>query len=336
MAEDAPRPSAPDQGTIADPAATAPLAAFHGRQPPAPDWFQHAIEQRPERSFVDVQGAAIELLTWGERGKPGLLFLHGNGAHADWWSFIAPFFAKDYRVAAISWSGMGRSAWRDAYTVDIFIDEALTCAEVGGLLESKHKPIVIAHSFGGSIAVSLAAKFGERLRAAVILDSGARPPEKQWSGPIGRTEPNRVYGDLPEALARFRLIPLQPCPNPFIIDYIAREALHPAPIVAPDAKGGGEVGEQGWTWRFDPFIRSKMDLTQMWESGDDIARAQCRLAFVWGDRSKIMIPEVVAYSRSHAAFGTPFVEIPESEHHVLLDQPLALVSTLRALFAAWP
>jgi hypothetical protein len=45
---------------------------------------------------------------------------------------------------------------------------------------------------------------------------------------------------------------------------------------------------------------------------------------------------VIEYSRSHAAFGTPFVEIPESEHHVLLDQPLALVASLRTLFATWP
>jgi pimeloyl-ACP methyl ester carboxylesterase len=49
-----------------------------------------------------------------------------------------------------------------------------------------------------------------------------------------------------------------------------------------------------------------------------------------------MTPDVIDYSRSHAAFGTPFIEIPEAEHHVLLDQPLALISALRALFAAWP
>jgi pimeloyl-ACP methyl ester carboxylesterase len=333
MAEDASAPATadPDWSAITDPAVTSPLAAFHGARPDAPAWFEHAIEQRPERSTVEVEGAAIELLTWGERGKPGLLFLHGNGAHADWWSFIAPFFAQNYRVAAISWSGMGRSGWRDRYTIDTFIDEALAGAQAAGLFEAKEKPMVVAHSFGGSIATSLAAKFGARLKATVILDSGARPPEKQWRGPPQRTKPNRVYADLPEALTRFRLMPPQACPNPFIVDYIAREALHPAPI--PE---GEEAGEQGWTWRFDPFIWSKMDLSGVWESGESIARAQCRLAFVWGAQSKIMTEDVIDYSRSHAAFGTPFVEIPESEHHVLLDQPIALISALRSLFAAWP
>jgi pimeloyl-ACP methyl ester carboxylesterase len=332
MADD-PNPATgahPDWGVITDPAVTAPLAPFHGDAPPAPAWFQHAIEQRAERTFVEVDGAAIESLAWGARGKPGVLLLHGNGAHADWWSFIAPFFAADYRVLAISWSGMGRSGWRERYTIDAFMNEALTCAEAAGLFEAAEKPIVVAHSFGAAVATSLAAQHGKRLKGTVIVDSGARPPEKQWRGPPRRTEPNRVYPDLATALARFRLMPPQGCPNLFIVDYIAREGLHPAPIE------GDAAGEQGWTWRFDPFIWSKMDFSKAWESGEELARAQCRLAFIWGAQSKLATEDVIEYSRSHAAFGTPFVEIPESEHHVLLDQPLALVASLRTLFATWP
>ena len=34
--------------------------------------------------------------------------------------------------------------------------------------------------------------------------------------------------------------------------------------------------------------------------------------------------------------GSPYVEIPEAEHHVMIDQPLAYVAALRALLAAWP
>ena len=32
----------------------------------------------------------------------------------------------------------------------------------------------------------------------------------------------------------------------------------------------------------------------------------------------------------------PQVMIPDSEHHIMVDQPLALVAALRALLAAWP
>jgi len=61
-----------------------PLAAFEGAEPEAPDWFKWAIGQAPERSFVTVDGARIELLAWGKRGDPGLILVHGNSAHADW------------------------------------------------------------------------------------------------------------------------------------------------------------------------------------------------------------------------------------------------------------
>ena len=34
--------------------------------------------------------------------------------------------------------------------------------------------------------------------------------------------------------------------------------------------------------------------------------------------------------------GSPDVVIPEAEHHVMIDQPLAFVAGLRALLATWP
>ena len=110
-----------------DPAGDAkqgPLAPYHGAKPPAPAWFAPALAQEPERTFVTVAGAKIESLAWGARGKPGLLLMHGNAAHADWYSFIAPFFAERFRVASMSWSGMGGSDWRETYAVETFAEEA--------------------------------------------------------------------------------------------------------------------------------------------------------------------------------------------------------------------
>jgi hypothetical protein len=71
------------------PAVIRPLARFGGVRPLAPVWFATALADAPERSSVDVDGAAIETLCWGRRGTPSLILLHGTYAHADWWSFIA-------------------------------------------------------------------------------------------------------------------------------------------------------------------------------------------------------------------------------------------------------
>src|ERR687889_2948362 len=118
------------------------LGSFQGARPPAPDWFTHALAQAPERSLIEAAGARIETLTWGERGKPGLLFLHGNGAHADWWSFIAPFFSGQYRVAAFSLSGMGASDWRERYSLDAFLAEIEVVAQAAGLYDCAEKPVM--------------------------------------------------------------------------------------------------------------------------------------------------------------------------------------------------
>src|SRR5690606_34053472 len=76
--------------------APAVLASLQGRQPDRPAWFEWAISQEPEVVAVSSAGGHLDARVWGEPGKPGLLFLHGFIAHADWWSFIAPFFAQDY------------------------------------------------------------------------------------------------------------------------------------------------------------------------------------------------------------------------------------------------
>ncbi|MEQ9316841.1 MAG: alpha/beta hydrolase, partial [Henriciella sp.] len=77
-----------------------PLRAYGGVKPPAPGWFNAAIETPFETRTVEVEGAELAYQVWGDETKPGLLLVHGNGAHAHWWDFIAPLFMDDYQVVA--------------------------------------------------------------------------------------------------------------------------------------------------------------------------------------------------------------------------------------------
>jgi len=327
------------------PEVASPLARFEGAEPESPAWFKSALARAPQRTLVPVLGANIELLTWGEIGKPGLIFVHGNSAHADWWSFIAPFFADDYRVASISFSGMGGSDWRKAYTFETFSTEIHDCAKAAGLYEAAVGPIYIGHSFGGSQVYYSAARHPERMRACVMVDTGfGGPPtpeqmeawrkeeEKQgravsggWRGLSQRTRPNRVYGTLAQALARFRFMPPQVPGNLYIADFIARRSLKKAPM----ADGAGE----GWTWRFDPLFWAKLDRSALDNAAAETAAAP--LSHIYGDRSAIIQRHAGQVARFIPP-GTPQIAIPDSEHHVMVDQPLALVAALRALLATWP
>lgn len=297
----------------------APLAALHGEVPPAPAWFTAALAHEPERGRVEVAGAGIETLAWGERGKPGLVFLHGNGAHAGWWSFIAPFFADQYRVAALSWSGMGGSDHRDAYRVETFVEEIFAVAAATGASDAG-PPLVVGHSFGGFPMMAAASTRGAELRGTVIVDTPFRGVGEEGGRPPNATlRPHRVYPTLPEALARFRLAPPQGCENLYIADHIARASLIEVP--------------GGWTWAFDPYLWARFEV------GDAralLAAPGCPVALIWGENSMLMPPDRVAAMRAALPAGSPAIGVPASEHHVMIDQPLALVTALRGLFANWP
>lgn len=321
------------------PEVQSPLAPFEGREPASPQWFKDAIAQAPERQFVESLGSRIELLTWGEVGKPGLLLVHGNSAHADWWSFIAPFLAKDYRVASMSLAGMGASDWRETYAFQDFAEDAEACARAAGLYDGGRKPIYIGHSFGGSQVFFAAASHPERMHAAVLVDTGfGGPPPAQQKEMERRAErvrniptgdrANRVYPDMQTALKRFRFMPPQAPGHLFVADFIARKSLKPAPL--EDGSG------TGWTWRFDPAMWNKLDRTAMNRLAEG-GRPQVKvpLAHIFGENSG-----VARRARDGAPSPLPDdmvqVAIPDSDHHIMVDQPLALVAALRALLAAWP
>ncbi len=301
-----------------------PLAPFAGAVPPAPDWFHQALADAPERRFVTVQGAPIEVLTWGAIGAPGLLLLHGNSAHADWYSFIAPLLKAGRRVVALSFSGMGGSVWRTQYSVAQWADEALAVAEATGLFDGPVPPVVAAHSFGGFVLMNLASRHGQRLGRAVIVDTPLRPPARAEAR---RSRPEllrsaKVHASEAEALQRFRLLPPQGCAHPYIADLIARRGLKQT--TGPD-------GRPGWVWRFDPFLFRHFAFGRPLK---ELRAAQCPVTLVRGGRSRLVTPELMQLALQHAPAGTPLREVPDADHHVMVDQPLAFADLLADLVPA--
>ena len=137
---------------------------------------------------------------------------------------------------------------------------------------------------------------------------------------------NRVYPTLEAALTRFRFMPPQVPGNLYIADFIARNSLKRAPM--PDGSG------EGWTWKFDPELWAKLDRTGMMPlSGADGAP----MAHIYGDRSAIITRhKEMGRGLDMIPASAPRVALPDSEHHVMVDQPLALVAAMRTILATWP
>jgi pimeloyl-ACP methyl ester carboxylesterase len=284
-----------------------------------PEWFDWAIRQSPEESSFEVDGASIELLCWGKRGRPGVMLLHGNWAHAGWWRHIAPHLAQDHRVAAISWSGMGGSSWRAQYTTDLFVREVMDGARVAGLFEAESKPVIVGHSFGGDLTWACAAREGQHLQAAVTVDSVGRT-RAELPPPMNRT--HRIHATLEQAIATYRLIPRGSLLTPYIVNMIARDAF----------KVVEEAGHKGWTLAFDPDLWSHYSRE---DSFENIGAARCPLISIWAEMSAKMDGSRVPRTRAAMPAGSVCFEIPDSSHHIMVDQPVALISALRAVLGCY-
>lgn len=273
-----------------------------------PQWFWDAIDDKPQSGFVEVDGADISYLYWSEPGAPGLLFVHGHNAHAHWWDFIAPRYSQDYQVVAPDLSGMGDSDHRDEYSADTYADEIIAVADACSMPKDT---IVVAHSYGGIMSIRAVARHPERFKALVLLDTGPKHPDD-----VTPTEPERLaraklYPSAEIARSRFRLQPLQQCDNQYIVDHIARHSV--------------EYVDDGYGWKFDEEQRSRFKGYAALEADFESIRIPCTL--IYGADSA----SFSAKSADHMQSLNPELQVialPDAQHHLFLDQPLAFMETL--------
>jgi len=285
--------------------------------PTAPEWFTAALAAPREQRAVTVEGCPINTLRWGERGRPGVVLVHGGAAHAEWWSFIAPQLAQQYDVVALDMSGHGESGRREEYPREQWAREVVAVAADAGF---PGPPVLVGHSLGGLVSIVAASLYGDRLAGAVIVDSPVRAPDPESEeGARGRAFRNpKTYPDLEKAITHFHLVPPQPDPPAYILRHVATQSLRKTP--------------EGWCWKFDPRVFIRFSLKPM---SDYLADARSRVALFRGELSYLVPPETAEYMYELLSRNAPIVAIPQAHHHVILDQPLAFVAALRAILADW-
>ncbi|MEE2525801.1 alpha/beta hydrolase [Hyphobacterium sp. HN65] len=291
-----------------------PLEDLNGQKPEYPEWLTKMLATGTESGRVEVDGVDIVWKAWGERGKPGIMLVHGGVAHKQWWDAIAPALLENRRVAAIDLSGMGDSGHREVYRVPQYADEVKAVAEAAGLFEAG-KPFQAGHSFGGFVTMMSAMTYGDELAGAIILDSPVRPQKEQRSSSPPRRG-GKVYEDMETPIARFRLLPPQPCDQLAVIDHIARNSL--------------KAVDGGYSWKFDVNLWAKMEFQRR---DPEVLRdtTKCPLAFFRGANSSLVTEEIWAFMKETFQADTPMVSIPDAGHHLILDEPLAVAAALETL-----
>ena len=278
-----------------------------------PAWFTAALATAAEHRTITVEGATVAYRSWGDRAERGVVLVHGGAAHSRWWDHIGPVLAKDHHVVALDLSGHGDSGRRTAYSLDEWAREVLAVAADAGFTAP---PTVIGHSMGGFVTLRLASLSGSSIAGAVAIDSPVRDatPEEQAAREHRAFGPLRVYPSKEAAVARFRPIPMQPV-LAYIADHVADTSVHPS--------------EGGWTWKFDPRIFVRPQFTPAL-----LTRLDCRVALFRAEYG-IVSPQMSQVMYDRLGRVAPVIEIPGAGHHIMLDQPIALVAALRTLLSDW-
>lgn len=282
---------------------------------PTPAWFTDAMAAPVTTGEVAVDGVPIRYRAWGEVGAEGLVLVHGGAAHARWWDHVAPLLVQGRRrVVAPDLSGHGDSGRAGEYRLDRWAEEVVAVARHAGAGE---RPVVIGHSMGGFVALTAALRHGDALTGVMAVDSPVRErsPEELAARQQRAFGPVRVYPDRETALAHFRTVPEQEGDLPYVHAHIASHSVREVP--------------GGWSWKFDRGIFAGLGLTP-----GELGRVRCRVALFRAEHGLVPahMGEMVVDRMGRVA---PLVEIPGAAHHVMIDQPLALVTGLRAILADW-
>ena len=290
------------------------------------DWFDQAVATPTDSRHINVDGCAIHYRVWPGAGDPaqrGIVFVHGSAAHSHWWDHIAPSFSSQYAVAALDLAGMGESDRRSRYTIEGFAGEIAAVIHDAGLdRPDRPKPVVIAHSFGAFATSHLALAQPNLLAGYVIIDSHLAVPEVLRI-PVHTpfTAKARAYATREDALARFRLIPAQPNSMPHIQDHIARHSVRQTPA--------------GWSWKFEGVQLSddNVGAAMFLEMEGYLRNIHTPAALIYGELSTLVTPEIARHIATRFPLPIPLIEIPNGHHHLMLDQPLALIEALQMLLS---
>ena len=276
-----------------------------------PEWFWDAIRHKSIDRMVEVEECDVCYRRWGSGTGQPLLFVHGMYGHSRWWDFIAPHFLDHYDPIAMDLTGMGDSDFRYEYDGATFANEIKAVCDDA---EVSDDVILIAHSFGGRMAVKASATYEDRFKALILVDSGMHSPDEELPDypPMGggrtKTYPNRELAE-----SRFRLYPPQPCKNEFLLQYIAKHSLMPV--------------EGGFSWKYDEDLPTAMVNVE----SDPVEFESLTLpsAIIYGANSISFTNETLEYTSSLLPNLVSTEVVDDAQHHVFLDQPLAFIEKLK-------
>lgn len=278
-----------------------------------------------QRMTEDIR---LSARTVGDSG-PRVVFVHGLFGQGRNWTTIAKALAADgHRVTLLDLPNHGHSPWTDR--VD-YVDMAeYVAAELAQLGE----PVtLVGHSMGGKVAMQLALRRPELLRALVVVDIA--PTDYPESG--GRTEdPDEEASPFAAFITAMQGMDLEELETREDADQALRAAV-PSTMVRSfllqslvrDGVGEGD----GWRWRLNLETLAR-DLGELRRFPDPPPGASYEGPVLWiaGANSTYVLEE--DRPRMDELFPTTrLVRVKNAGHWVHSEQPEVFLETVRRFLA---
>jgi pimeloyl-ACP methyl ester carboxylesterase len=260
---------------------------------------------------------------------PHVVFVHGLFGQGRNWTTIAKGLTENHRVTLVDLPNHGHSPWTDR--VDYGDMARLLAAE----LELLGGPVtLVGHSMGGKVAMTLALRRPDLLRALVVVDIA--PSVYPLSG--GRTDdPDEEASPFAAYIAAMRALDLDALEKRQDADDALRSAV-PSRMVRgfllQSLVRDGTGTDGGWRWRLNLELLER-DLGELRGFPQPEAGAQFDGPVLWiaGANSTYVLPEDRA--RMEQLFpSTRLVRVKNAGHWVHSEQPEVFLETLRRFLAA--
>lgn len=137
----------------------------------------------------------LHVETWGDSDAPRVVCLHGITGRGAGWHRLANGWLADYHVLAPDLIGHGASPYEPPWSIDEHLDRIV--ATVGTTPAAW-----IGHSFGGRLALELAARQPELVKRLVLLDPAIRLDAEIALHVAELAREDRSYASFDEGVAR--------------------------------------------------------------------------------------------------------------------------------------
>jgi pimeloyl-ACP methyl ester carboxylesterase len=280
-----------------------------------------ARQDHYQRQSVVVDGMMLSYVSAGS-GRPVVL-IHGNpGSHQDYTLGVVERLSESYHVLAFDRPGHGYSERHDSVHTTVEVQARMIRDALQKL--AIEKPVLVGHSWGGSLVLAAAVAYGNELSGIFLLAPAAYPSVRvEW------------WSLLPHVpvIGKFFVNTLTPFLGRAFVRKNLRQAYEPQDMQHDYAEQSAEL----WM-RPDQIRACAYDERTLGASlkilSQHYRNIEMPVVIVTGSADRLLDPNEHAYPLQKTITNSKLIVLPDTGHQLPQTKPDDVISAIHAAWAA--